>query len=97
MEFRQKGEADNNQVNSKQTNERIITDSDNNWEENKQDDMKEKRDEGWNLPLASGRPDYDKEPAMEDEGREPGGRQSISKGPGVEKRSEEQKGERREC
>lgn len=30
--------------------------------------MKERVGEGWNLQLARGRPDYDKEPDMEDEG-----------------------------
>ena len=34
----------------------------------KQCDMEEKLGEGWNLQLARGRPEYDKEPDMEDEG-----------------------------
>lgn len=34
----------------------------------KQGDMEEKLGEGWNLQLARGRPECDKEPLMEDEG-----------------------------
>lgn len=31
-------------------------------------DMQEKLGEGWNFQLARGRPEYNKEPVMEDEG-----------------------------